>query len=281
MANICMYKIKVKGSRQACYAFINMMPSYSYEKEILDESGTDEDYELILRGDCKWGVSAYTSPMENPQPFTQEELDAVQDGDHWDKTLKDKSVLLDCEIFCNSKDIDDSSWAIYEHYNRGAVMRDECPKLLHIKRGRDYDDGGDIVIPLSTVTGNNQCGTLCRVKLQGGTYWYVGDYDINDIVSVDGAKKGLFGIVVEIAKNQNTFGYLNILDKRGYLVPFHEDEVEAIWKSYKPVARKEYLAKIGFEPEITKKKFLTLMFWKWVEYCVQDNDWNKFIESYK
>ena len=43
MANICLYKIKVRGTRDACYALINMMPLYSWEKEILSEEGTDED----------------------------------------------------------------------------------------------------------------------------------------------------------------------------------------------------------------------------------------------
>ena len=217
MANICMYKIKVKGKKQACYAFINMMPSYSYEKEILDESGTEDDYELILRGDCKWSVSSYTSAMENPQPFTQEELDEIQDGDHWDKTLKDKSVLLDCEIFCNSKDIDDSSWAIYEHYNRGETIRDTCPKELHIKRGRDYDCDSDIVIPLSAVT--DTYGTLCKVKMLGGTYYYIGDYEVDDIVTVDGAKQGLYGVVTEVAQNKVTNGHLKIVENS--LLKFH------------------------------------------------------------
>ena len=278
MANICMYKIKVKGRQQACYAFINMMPSYSYEKEILDESGTEDDYELILRGDCKWSVSSYTSAMENPQPFTQEELNAVQDGDHWDKTLKDKSVLLDCEIFCNSKDIDDSSWAIYEHYNRGKTIHDECPKALHIKRGRDYGCD-DIVIPLSAVTGTY--GTLCKVKMPGGTYLYAGDYEVNDIVNVDGAKSGVSGVVTEASQNKDINGYLKITEKIGHLGEFKEADIEAIWKSRKPAARKEYLAKRGFETEITKKKFLTLMFWEWVDYCKYGGEWDTFCEAYK
>ena len=132
MANICLYKIKVKGRQQACYALVNMMPLYSSEKDYLLEEGTEDDFTLVFTGDCKWAVDCYTSPMKDPKPFTQEELDAVNDGDHWDKTLKDKSILLDCEIFCNSKDIDDSCWSVYEHYNRGKKINDECPKELHI-----------------------------------------------------------------------------------------------------------------------------------------------------
>jgi hypothetical protein len=119
---------------------MDMMPLYSWEKYILEDEGSEDEHTLIFLGACKWGVDCYTQPMVEPKPFTDEELNAVQDGDYWDKTLKDKSVLLDCEIFCNSKDIDSGSWAIYEHYNRGKKIKDECPKEIHIKRGRDYDD---------------------------------------------------------------------------------------------------------------------------------------------
>ena len=56
MANICLYKIKVKGTKTACYALVNMMPLYSWEKEYLSEEGTDEDYTLVFSGACKWSV---------------------------------------------------------------------------------------------------------------------------------------------------------------------------------------------------------------------------------
>lgn len=281
MANICMYKIKVIGKQRACYAFIDMMPSYSYEKEILDESGTEDNYELILRGDCKWSVHSYTSSMENPQPFTDEELNSIQDGDHWDKTLQDKSILLNCEIFCNSKDIDDSCWAEYEHYNRGKIIHDECPKELHIKRGRDYDRGYDIVIPLSSVTGTNtHIGTLCKVKMEGGTYWYIGEYELNDIVTVEGAKNGLLGVIVEVSKDRNTSGYMKIVNKVGIIGEFVQEDVENLWKSYKPKDRNKYFARIGLEANLTKKKFTTLMYWRWVKYCIQhNNNWEEFLNS--
>ena len=128
------------------------------------------------------------------------------------------------------------------------------------------------------VTGTH-LGTLCKVKLQGGTYMYVGEYEINDIVHVEGAKSGLMGVVIEVLKDRSTSGCLKILEKTGHISEFIEADVKAIWKSYKPAARKEYLVKIGFEPEITKKKYLTLMYWKWVEYCVKNDDWEDFIKS--
>ena len=279
MANICMYKIKVKGTKQACYALVNMMPLYSCEKEYLNEEGTDEDFTLVFSGDCKWSVSSYTSPMTNPQPFTQEELDAVSDGDHWDKTLKDKSVLLDCEIFCNSKDIDDSCWAVYEHYNRGKVIHDECPKELHIKRGRDYDRDDDIVININGFGVSGYPGRCCKVKFESGSYYYEGNYEVGDIVYVEGAKKGEIGRVVETEDRTLYGGHFKIEKCVAHVNEFIEADVELIWKAYKPADRKAYLTRLGLEENTTKKKFLNLMNHRWTVFGEKNPDWEAFKNS--
>lgn len=139
MANICLYKIKVKGSKLACESLMYMMPLYSWEYDVLSSEGTEDDYTMVFTGACKWSVDSYTQPLKDPKPWTREELEAIEEHyEHWYHTLRDKSVLLDCEIFCNSKDIDSGCWAQFEHYNRGKEIKDECPKELHIKRGRDY-----------------------------------------------------------------------------------------------------------------------------------------------
>ena len=277
MANICLYKIKVKGTKKACYALVNMMPLYSYEKEFLDEEGTDEDFILTFMGDCKWAVDCYTSPMENPKPFTEEELDAVADGDHWDKTLKDKSVLLNCEIFCNSKDIDDSCWSVYVHYDRGKQIFDECPQSLHIKRGRDYDHGYDISLPLSTVVPDTTT-PRCKVKFDGGTYWYKGDYQVGDLVYVEGAKSGCLGKVVErVEAGGGEAAFYNITSFVCRIGEFVASDIEAIWMSYKPKERKTYLAKLGMAENMTKKKFVSEMDKKWTEFAQKEDDWEKFL----
>jgi hypothetical protein len=278
MANICLYKIKVKGRQRACYALVDMMPLYSWEKEYLDEEGTEDDFTLVFLGACKWGVDCYTSPLKDPKPFTDEELNAVQDGDHWDKTMRDKSILLDCEIFCNSKDIDDSCWSVYEHYNRGKIIRDECPKELHIKRGRDYDQGSDIVVSMSGSVVSGYNGRACKVKFESGSYWYEGNHEVGDIVSVTGAKNGEIGRVVEI-EDKVMYGGLYKTEKCiAHADPFVEEDVEAIWKSFKPKDRKEYLRSMGLDEAMTKKKFISVMDYKWTKFAVKTNDWKKFIE---
>lgn len=132
MANICVYKIKVRGTETACYRLVDMMPLYCGETEYLSEEGSSDDFTLIFKGDCKWSVDAYTSPLSDPQPLSINEIEAITHGDHWDVTLQDKSILLGCEIFCNSMDVDDSFEPIYEHYNKGEVIYDECPEELYI-----------------------------------------------------------------------------------------------------------------------------------------------------
>ena len=257
-----------------------MMPLYSWEKEYLKEEGTEDDFELIFLGACKWGVDCYTSKMKNPVPFTEEELNAVGDGDHLDKTLKDKSVLLDCEIWCNSKDIDDSSWAVYEHYNRGRVIRDECPKELHIKRGRDYDqdDYEPVVVGVSSP---DSYGRKCKVKFESGAYYYVGDYEVGDIVYSDGSMSGKIGRITDVEDGAFVHGLQKIKQRVGHADPFVEADIEEIWASYKPKARKEYLVKLGLDEGITKKKFISVMDHKWTLFALKDNDWDAFINAVK
>ena len=45
MANICSYKVLVKGRKNGCYAFYGSMQTLD-GKSIIDETGTDEDYKL-------------------------------------------------------------------------------------------------------------------------------------------------------------------------------------------------------------------------------------------
>ena len=280
MANICLYKIKIKGARNACYAFIDMMPSYNADKEILSEEGTDSEYELVLRGDCKWSVSAYTEKMDNPIPFTAEEIDKIEDGDHWDKTLKDKSILLDCEIFCNSKDIDDSVWATYEHYNRGKEIFDECPKELHIKRGRDYDQYG--VVEFNLGNNNPTHGKVCKVRFRNQHQYYQGDFNVGDIIYSDGKDSGNLGRIIHVDEFAFLHGKQKIHKAVGHASEFIHEDIEEIWTSYKPKARKEYIKSMGLEETMTKKQFFSFIDYKWTLFAYQKGDnWKEFVEMVK
>lgn len=58
MADFCYYEIHIKGSKKACYAYLGTTPTLD-EKEILFESGDDENYILHFSGVCKWTLDYY------------------------------------------------------------------------------------------------------------------------------------------------------------------------------------------------------------------------------
>ena len=283
MANICLYKIKVNGSKKACYALINMMPLYSGDKYIIREEGSDDDYTSVFTGDCKWSVDSYTKYVDGLMPYTKEELDKIEDGDGWNYPLINKSLLLDCDIYCNSKDIDDYCYAIYSHYNRGIEINDECPKELHIKRGRDYDT----YLSEDELERENNLVLYdaCEVRFSDNrSYLYLGKYNIGDLVYVDGNREGCLGQVkkldqILISVNNS---YKNIVEFVCNVDLFKNEDVELIWTSFsKPKDRKIYLKSIGLEESVTKKKFLTLMENKWIEFAQKDNNWENFLEFIK
>ena len=280
MANICLYKIKVKGTKDACYALINMMPLYSWEKDILSEEGEDDDYTLIFTGACKWSTSSYTQHTDGLVPYTPEQVKNVQDGDGWDICMRDKSLLLNCEIFCNSKDIDDSCYAVFEHYNRGKEIFDECPKELHIKRGRDYDQEYEIVNGQLSIKEEKYVSS-CKVKFESGSYWYQGEVQLNDIVKVEGAKAGQIGKVVEIGTVVENNGLYKITEKLGNIGDFDEKYFENWWDSYKPKERKEHLKNIKIDEKVTKKKFLSIMEFEWIDFVLKNgNKWDVFVDLF-
>lgn len=56
MANFCDFEIHVSGTKMAADLVLHSMP-YTVEPDILYEGGTDEDYHLSFRGQCKWSVN--------------------------------------------------------------------------------------------------------------------------------------------------------------------------------------------------------------------------------
>ncbi len=130
MANICYYKIKVKGSRKSCYKLIDMMPVYSGEIVIIDELGSDKDYSLIFEGSCKNEIDAYTKKHKNISSLSKDKINNIKDGDYLDYPLSEKSLLLKVEILCNT--LSEDGFNKYFHYNKGNSIKDKCPDELEI-----------------------------------------------------------------------------------------------------------------------------------------------------
>ena len=137
MANICVYKIQVCGKKNACYALfgsINMLE----DKEILEESGTDDEYLLAFKSACKWSVDQYTEQDDSPkaEDIPENEDDAIKYGERYTGVpLSDKSRIFDVEVWCNSIDIDDPVELYNNHYIAGEEQYTEyedMPKSIEM-----------------------------------------------------------------------------------------------------------------------------------------------------
>lgn len=279
MANICLYKIKVTGTKLVCEKLIDMMPLYSWEKEIISENGTNTNYTIIFSGACKNYVDCYTKKSKDLKPYTLEEIKKIQDGDGWDYPLLDKSILLDCDIQCNSKDIDSMCYAYYEHYNKGKQIYDECPKELHIKRGRDYDQYEVLLENKNINEENKEPMDICKVRfIDGYSYWYYGNYEIGDLVYVEGAKSNILGKVTQKAKEGEYSVCYNVTNCVGHITnEFITKDIENIWDSYTVKDRKTFLLSIGLLENTNKKKFLSTMENKWIEFANKEDNWESFL----
>ena len=135
MANICKYKVIVKGRKNACYAFLGSM-SVLDGKEIVEESGADMNYTLRFEGTCKWAVDAYCTPWDGEFPVIlpedADEAMAVAEEKYWYNTVKERSKMFEVEVLCNSADIDESICEEFEHYSNGISVPGECPEELSI-----------------------------------------------------------------------------------------------------------------------------------------------------
>lgn len=135
MANICEYKVIVKGAMNACYAFFGSMPAY--ENEIVCEFGTDDDYTLHFEGNCKWNVDAYcdtpwTDPVPVQLPEDKHEAMALAQEKYANYTVRDRSRMFGVAVFCNSADTDAGSGDLFECYYCGKELDFECPDELSI-----------------------------------------------------------------------------------------------------------------------------------------------------
>ena len=140
MANICKYKVIVRGKKNACYAFFGSMSCMDY-KEILRESGDNENCEVMFEGTCKWAVDMYCNPFsgEKPVQLPEDPDEAYKEAEnnYWYNTVQERSEMFQVEVLCNSIDIDEFNpdWNIWEHYISGKPVYDdddEMPEELEI-----------------------------------------------------------------------------------------------------------------------------------------------------
>lgn len=141
MANICSYKVIVKGKKNACYAFFGSMPCYD-DKYILEEEGTNESCTVRFDGNCKWSVDSYCNPWTGGFPviLPDDPDEAMEEAEnkYWYNTVQERSKMFGVEVWCNSADVEDydpdeGPYQIFEHYINGEPAGGECPEELVIE----------------------------------------------------------------------------------------------------------------------------------------------------
>lgn len=126
MANICEYKVIVKGKRNACHAYAGSMPSLE-GVSIASESGTDDDYKLCFEGSCKWDVDYGCGEWDGDAPVNlpedAEEAFAYAAKNYYGYTVCSRSGMFGVEVLCKSSDFDvdedDDYYVKSEHYLNG------------------------------------------------------------------------------------------------------------------------------------------------------------------
>jgi hypothetical protein len=128
MANICEYRLRVKGKKEDCNLFLYSMPAYNFLDPITEE-GTDDNFIIEAVGDCKWDLYSYVE--ETPDDYNHTDVrknikDEEDCYDLWYIPLKDKTKIFNVEVQVSWADIDNpianedgSIKYNYEHWNNG------------------------------------------------------------------------------------------------------------------------------------------------------------------
>lgn len=208
MANICEYKVIVKGKRNACMAFFGSMSCLD-DKWIVSETGTDDEYTVFFQGDCKWSVDSYCNPWTGSFPVElpddPDEAYQFAENNYWYHTVQERSKMFNVEVLCNSADIDDYTGDYFEHYINGKPVYDDCPQELVVDPDAEDDDDFVISTPSYPITraieGTGYEGRAARIE-----YIKVGD---PLILKADNNSKYYSPVAIEVFNSANqTIGYL-------------------------------------------------------------------------
>ena len=124
MPNYCEYEIHVRGKKENCRKFHQIMTDYNlpehffrvFQADVTDEYGTDEDYCMEIAGDCAWSV--YCCMCEGPFSY------AASNGKGVTSLKKESHRLgLDVESWAEER-----GFEFQEHlrYQNGKCLVNEC-----------------------------------------------------------------------------------------------------------------------------------------------------------
>lgn len=147
MANLCVFKIIVKGKKNACAAFYASTVSNG-GLSVKEERGTADNYYLRFEGGCNWAVDYRSKKWDGPCPVElPEDIQEAREKAVWnysDYSLQDRSRMFRVEVQCNSGDIDCFDGARYVHYRSGVLTRSYCPDELRLKEEKRWRPAAEV-----------------------------------------------------------------------------------------------------------------------------------------
>mgnify|MGYP002518457626 FL=1 len=132
MANYCDYKGIIKGPKNACYGAFGCLEAYD-DKQIVQGSGTPENYTLRFEGNCKWSMQHYAKPWTGSWQYQipEDPMDALMYAEeNHDLRLADISRLYQVELLCNWGAFETDNRTTFEHYVLGKKVISYCPDDL-------------------------------------------------------------------------------------------------------------------------------------------------------
>ena len=129
MANFCDFEFRVIGKKKAVKAFYESTPYLDW-KDVEYEKGTDSNYEMHFKGNCKWSINF---DVEDDCDGVTVDLSEETGVEYVGYSVRAKSEMFKCEVKVHYWSME-SEFDQFDHYKNG-----ECLK----KRKIAFDNYGE------------------------------------------------------------------------------------------------------------------------------------------
>lgn len=162
MPNYCDYEMKVKGTKKDCQEWLSRMKSHDkenhfwriFESDISDESGTDDEYEMTIIGNCAWSLESCCRAS------------GYSDGvDLFAVNSKELNIIMEAW----SKE---PGMSFQEHYiyNKGECLTSECEDY------NEYYYDEELYNSFEEFVEENVLGNITKDDLLDGSYYSTGGF---------------------------------------------------------------------------------------------------------
>ena len=125
MANFCDFEFRVKGKKMAVMAFYASTPWLDW-KEIQYESGTDYNYEIHFKGNCKWSINFDVEDdcegvTEDLSKYSLSQIEYIG-AEYLGYSVRAKSEIFNCEVKVHYWSME-SEFDQFDHYKNGLCLK--------------------------------------------------------------------------------------------------------------------------------------------------------------